>query len=559
MRRRVDQLLPVVVLLGFLAAAVVIILLLSGAQDRGIEALEESTEAEVQAIASSQNQRFGSQLGGISGFLTDEDDPYELTLGSQADLDKLNQLLELVERDPRFRSGFYVMGLDGVITQGVRLLDPASLGETFEWPGYQELVTSPSFAAGRGGILPVSKGITTNEPVTATVAPVRDCEQCPVRGAFVFESPVAEDSDFNLEMKALERGETGEYLVYDDMGSVVASNDPGLIGQPLDDERLVSGPVGLHRHDEQLVAIEEVPVVGWRVAFRQDVDEYEEGLVGPLETAGRVLVLGILAAGFIFTVALYQRLRAARAEQERLRQISDTQQELISIVSHELRTPVAGVLGFLETTLDHWDTMDDDERHSAVGRAAANAQRLQAMTRDVLDTQSVESGRLVHVLQPLDLAAEVTTAVEAARALAPDRTFTLDAPGDAVIVDGDADRLHQVLANLLDNAQKSSPAVEPIEVELALRDGHAEVCVRDHGSGIAEESLERIFEKFVRERGDSVSGTGLGLYIARQILEAHGGRLWAESEPGSGATFHISLPLATRAPTLTDAAATPAG
>ena len=79
-----------------------------------------------------------------------------------------------------------------------------------------------------------------------------------------------------------------------------------------------------------------------------------------------MLVLGILAAGFVFTVALYRRLRAARAEQERLRQLSEAQQELISIVSHELRTPVAGVLGFLETTLDHWD--GDGRRGAATAR-----------------------------------------------------------------------------------------------------------------------------------------------------------------------------------------------
>jgi signal transduction histidine kinase len=69
--------------------------------------------------------------------------------------------------------------------------------------------------------------------------------------------------------------------------------------------------------------------------------------------------------------------------------------------------------------------------------------------------------------------------------------------------------------------------------------------VHDHGAGIAEESLERIFDKFVRERGDTVSGTGLGLYISRQILEAHGGRIWVESQPGDGATFHIAIPLKT--------------
>ena len=548
MRRRLDQLLPLLVLLGFLLAAVLLNLLVTSAQQRGLDALEESSLAEVQAITRSQNQSFVSQLSGAGELFQSDREPYELVVGSAKDKEKLDRLLEPFSRSPSFRTGAYLLNAEGVVTQGFRLLDPSTIGQPFEWPGYDELVVRPDYATGGGGILPVSEGLTTNEPATATVIPILYAVGSPPAGAFVFENPVAIDSSFNLEIGQLKRGETGEYLVYDQRGSVVASNDPGLLGNPLSDERLVTGPLGIHRYDDQLVVVEEIPTAAWRVAFRQDVEEFEEPLAAPLESVGRVLVLGILAAGFLFTIALYSRLRASRAEQERLRQISEAQQELISIVSHELRTPVAGVLGFLETTLDHWESMDDDERRSAVSRAAANAQRLQAMTRDVLDTQSVETGRLVHVLQPLDLAAEVTTAVEAARALAPDRTFTLDVPDSQVTVDGDADRLHQVLANLLDNAQKSSPAVEPIEVELAVRDGHAEVCVRDHGSGIAEESLERIFDKFVRERGDTVSGTGLGLYIARQILEAHGGRIWAESEPGSGATFHVSLPVANRQP-----------
>ncbi len=540
MRRRLEQLLPVLVLVGFLAAAVILSLLLSSAQERGVEALEDSIHSEVEAIAGSQDQRFVNTFSGTAGLASPRGEPYEVTVGSEADLAKLENILELI---PNIRSGFYLVDADGTITQGVQLLDPRSIGATFEWPGFDELRQRPTFSQGIGGVLPVADGLTTEEPVLALAIPIVDQTTGAVRGTFVFESVVSVDSDFNKEIGQLQRGDTGEYLFYDDRGSVVASNDPSLLGRMLADERMLEDEVGVHRFDGRLVVIDEVPAAGWRVAFRQDLDEFEEPLVAPLESVGRILVLGILAAGFAFTVALYRRLRAARAEQERLQILNETQQELISIVSHELRTPVAGILGFLETTLDHWDGMEDDERRSAVSRAAANAQRLQAMTRDVLDTQSVEAGRLVHVLTPLDLAAEIRSAVEAAQAVAPDRTFDVELPDGSVSVEGDADRLHQVFANLLDNAQKSSPAVEPIEVELRAQDGQAQVCIRDHGAGIAEESLERIFDKFVRERGDTVSGTGLGLYIARQILDAHGGRIWAESEPGEGATFHVSLPL----------------
>lgn len=544
MRRRLEPLLPLLVLLGFLAAAVVVNVLLTSAEERGVHALEDSIEAEVRAIAGSQDQRFINTFTGAVGLANPAGEPYRIVQGSPEDLARLEALLQLV---PEVRSGFYLLDADGTITQGVQLLEDV-VGQGFTWPGYDELSALPTFAQGVGGLLPVSEGLTTQEPVVALVLPIVDLATGTRRGAFVFESVVAADSDFNKEIGSLRRGETGEYLFYDDAGAVVASNDPSLLGEELSEGRLLTDPVGVHRFGDQVVVLAEVPAVGWRVAFRQDVQEFEQPLVGPLESAGRVLIVALLAAGFLLTVLLHRRLRAARAEQERLRQLSEAQQELISIVSHELRTPVAGVLGFLETTLDHWDAMDEAERHGAVSRAAANARRLQAMTRDVLDTQSVESGRLVHVLEPLDLVAEVQLAVEAARALAPDRTFEVQTPEETVWVEGDADRLHQVLANLLDNAQKSSPVVEPIEVEVAGDGDLAEVWIRDHGAGIAEESLERIFDKFVRERGDSVSGTGLGLYIARQVLDAHGGRIWAESEPGSGATFHFTIPRRDPAP-----------
>src|SRR3546814_6837004 len=93
-------------------------------------------------------------------------------------------------------------------------------------------------------------------------------------------------------------------------------------------------------------------------------------------------------------LALARRLQAAREEQERLQRLSETQEEFNSIVSHELRTPVAGVLGFLQTTMDHWSSMTDTERFNAVRRSASNARRLQGLTRDVLDSQAVESGRM---------------------------------------------------------------------------------------------------------------------------------------------------------------------
>jgi signal transduction histidine kinase len=533
MRRRLDALLPVAVLIGFLSAAIGVNLLLSSAEDRGLDALEDSVTSEVAAVARNQNQRIENSFDGFDE-LVPRLPRFELVPNSASDL----ATLELYE-SAATRSGFYLLDQQGTITQGL-LLQGDAIGQRFDWPGYDALVASPAFQRGHGGVLPVSQGYTTDEPVYTFVYPL--LEGSAVRGSVVIETVVAPDTNFSKEIVQLGRGDTGRYYFYDSRGTVIAASDAAAIAVRLDDPRLLTASQGFHHFGGDIVALADVPEAGWHVAFRQDAGEFEESLAGPLQTVGRVLIFSLLAGGSILTLLLIRRLRASRAEQERLRVLSEAQQEFISIVSHELRTPVAGVLGFLETSLDHWDLMDDEERRAAVSRAAANARRLQAMTRDVLDTQNVEAGRLVHVFEPLDLGREVQIAVEAALEVDPDRTIDLKLPGDPVRIDGDADRIQQVLANLIDNARKHSPAVEPIQIEVSSRDGMVEVVVADHGAGIADESLERIFEKFVRGRSDTVSGTGLGLYISRQIISAHSGRIWAESPARGGATFRFVLP-----------------
>ena len=542
MRRRFEWLVPAGVLLGTVLAAIVVNVVLAGAQSSGVDALEQSVTGEVQAIAASQNQRFlntFSAAAGLSSGLTGE--PYELTVGSAMDLEELNRLLALVVNT---RSGFYLLDNQDTITQGV-LFTGDPVGTRFSWPGLAALQRSAEWE--RGAVLPVSKGYTTDQPVFVFVLPI--FEQSATgqlgsrRGTFVFEQVVAVDSDFNKEIGQLKRGATGTYLFYDDHGTVIASNDPALIGRALSDKQLSSATAGLHRFSGNIVVIADVPDAGWRVAFREDSKEFEEPLTGPLQSVGLLFVLVLLAGGALFTLLILRRLQAARAEQERLRLLGEAQQEFISIVSHELRTPVAGVLGFLETSLDHWDLMDDEERHLAVRRAASNARRLQSMARDVLDTQTIESGKMVQTLTRLDLAAEARVAVEAAREVDPNRRIDLTLPDGPVWIEADTDRLQQVFANLIDNARRVSLSLDPVEVAVSGSGDTAVVAVTDSGTGIPEESLERIFDKFVRGRGDSVSGTGLGLYISRQIIGAHNGRIWAENSPERGAVFRFELPL----------------
>src|SRR5205814_7614347 len=147
--------------------------------------------------------------------------------------------------------------------------------------------------------------------------------------------------------------------------------------------------------------------------------EFEGGLTGPLRSALLLLAVAAVIGGGLLFFFLLRRLRAAREEQRRLAEINAVREEFMSIVSHELRTPVTGLLGFLQTTLDHWEAMSDTDRPNALARGVTNARRLHALTRDVLDTASIESGELSYVFEVIDLGTEVSSAATAAHALQP--------------------------------------------------------------------------------------------------------------------------------------------
>jgi signal transduction histidine kinase len=276
--------------------------------------------------------------------------------------------------------------------------------------------------------------------------------------------------------------------------------------------------------------------------FKQSTDEFEGDLTGPLRTALVLLLLVLVVGGGVSVVALLRRLRAAREEQRRLADISAAREEFTSVVSHELRTPVAGLLGFLQTTVDHWDEMGDEERRRAVGRAQQNAERLQHLTAEVLDTTSLESGQAQFRTEAVDLREVVAQALDTARDANAGRRLELAVPADPIPVEADPARIRQVVTNLLDNAMKSSALDAPVEVVVEAGD-QATVTVRDHGTGIAPEDRERIFQKYTRGRAGLTRGSGLGLYLAREIVDAHGGRIWVDDTDGAGATLRFTVPI----------------
>ncbi|MBA2253697.1 MAG: PAS domain S-box protein, partial [Chloroflexi bacterium] len=221
------------------------------------------------------------------------------------------------------------------------------------------------------------------------------------------------------------------------------------------------------------------------------------------------------------------------------RSLRRTQDEFIATASHELRTPLAVLTGYLhliERTAD-----------GAVGehtrRALEHAQQLEGLIGDLLDITRLETGQMRYELEPIELGALVHEAVEAAAVLAGEQLIHFRRPGTVSLVDGDRQRILQVLRNLLDNARVHASSSGEIRVRLRRRGGWAEVAVQDDGPGIAGGDLERLFERFQRASSPTDPGLGLGLHIAREIVRGHHGTLTATSQLGRGSTFSMRLPL----------------
>jgi signal transduction histidine kinase len=236
--------------------------------------------------------------------------------------------------------------------------------------------------------------------------------------------------------------------------------------------------------------------------------------------------------------------RELESQNEQLRQSERLKSELVSIVSHELRTPLASILGYSSLLLKRDFDADDTQRYIEVIHAQGN--RLASHVEDFLDVERVEAGRIALRDEPLDLKPILAEEVRLLQTETPTHRIQVVADAETLPVRGDSDRLAQVFGNLLANAVKYSPEGGVVEVVGSVEGKAVRVEVRDHGIGIPDEHQARIFTKFfrgeARERG--FVGTGLGLAVSREIVEAHGGRVGFASTPGVGSTFWIELPAA---------------
>ncbi len=234
---------------------------------------------------------------------------------------------------------------------------------------------------------------------------------------------------------------------------------------------------------------------------------------------------------------------AASAHLAGLERLNRLKSEFVSLVSHEFRTALVGISGFSEMIRD--DEITLEEARGFAADINKDAERLNRLINDMLDLDRIEAGRMTMKMQTVHLNAVLADAVERARASTTrHRILTNLDPSDPVVA-CDPDRIAQVMGNLLGNAVKYSPDGGEVAVSTVSRDGHVEVGVRDHGVGIPPEFIQRLFSRYERyeKTSSKIIGTGLGLAITRQIIEMHGGRIWVDSQPGSGSDFHFTLPL----------------
>jgi signal transduction histidine kinase len=240
---------------------------------------------------------------------------------------------------------------------------------------------------------------------------------------------------------------------------------------------------------------------------------------------------------------LREKTLQLEANRRKLLELDHLKSDFVAMVSHELRTPLTSIIGFAHTlrTLP----LNPEQRTKYLGIIEDEGKRLAEMVEEFLDISKIEAGTLALQLGPVPISRLVQEVVEPIR-LTAHAAITTDLDTSLPTISGDMNRLKRVLLNLLANAVRYTAEGTAVEISTRAADQGVRFQVRDHGPGLSRSAQERVFERFYRG-ADNIAkrtrGSGLGLTIAKAIVEKHGGRIGVESEPGAGATFFFWLPL----------------
>jgi len=257
---------------------------------------------------------------------------------------------------------------------------------------------------------------------------------------------------------------------------------------------------------------------------------------------GRPLWIGVTSSFERAPGGSVVRTTAVMRDIGQRKRIDLAKSEVISAVAHELRSPLTSVKGFTSTLLRRWDRFDDDKKKHLLATINADADRVTRLIGGLLDLSRLEAGRLPLSRRMISLDDITSRVVDRIKVRADHHQIAYEYPPDFPEVYADSDKIEQVLTNLLENAVKYT-AGGRIRVGGKLQDTDVLVTVADEGKGIAIEHRYQVFNKFFRERAQAQNpGTGLGLYICKGLIEAHGGRIWVENGADKGAIFCFTLP-----------------
>jgi two-component system OmpR family sensor kinase len=300
-----------------------------------------------------------------------------------------------------------------------------------------------------------------------------------------------------------------------------------------------------------LLAAVGLPLVRASLAPLREIESTAAAIAGGdlsrrIDVAAGNTEVGRLAGALDVMLASIEDAYLARADGEaRALRSQDRMRRFIADASHELRTPLTSVRGFAEYGLQQGGNASPEELLRLMGLIAREAGRMGRLVDDLLLLARFDAGRALE-RRPVDLASIAAEAVQRARIVAAGRPITLEA-AEPVIVDADAERLRQVIDNLIGNAIRHTPPGTVVAVTVSNEPASGRLTVADNGPGMTREQASRVFERFYRTddaRTRASGGAGLGLAIAAALTAAHGGELTVDTEPGHGAAFHLRLPLA---------------
>jgi PAS domain S-box-containing protein len=261
--------------------------------------------------------------------------------------------------------------------------------------------------------------------------------------------------------------------------------------------------------------------------------------VSPIKDSnGRIIGASKIARDITEKVELDKQRRLLT---KRLQELNHYKDEFMAMASHELKTPLTVIKANLQVLEQK---MKGDNRLDFVNKTLKQVNKLSELISDLLDVSKIQSGKLELNMTRFNLVPFLSEIIENIQQTSPDHHIHFEAPVENITITADADRMEQVIINILTNAIKYSPNAPQISVSVSLKGTSALVEVKDGGIGISGDNIDRVFTRFFRVRGlaSTFSGSGIGLYISSEIIKRHGGEIWVESEEGKGSTFYFTIP-----------------